>query len=93
MTITRSDLPFQTCKSCGAKIVYAEAPKANGQPGETVTVPLNVVAPVYVIVDVVGREVRAERARDTFVSHFATCEGVRRDGRPKPWKNEEATRR
>jgi hypothetical protein len=75
MTATRSDLPFTNCKACGKKIVYAQAPAADGS-GRLVTVPLNVIAPVYVIVDV-GAEVRAERApANTFVSHFATCKKV-----------------
>lgn len=80
MSVSRSDLPFATCRDCGAKIVWAKAPKAGGAPGEVVTLPLNVPAPVYRVVSVEGDHVRAEPARDHFVSHFATCRGKR--GKP-----------
>lgn len=83
MTITRSDLPFATCRLCGAKILFAVAPKQGGAPGETVRLPLNAVAPVY---RVTGHEdartVRAERERDCFVLHHATCRGLDKAKQP-----------
>ena len=74
-----TDLPTRPCKLCGEQIMFATAPKADGK-GDT-TVPLNAKAPVYRITE---REpvLRAERARDSFVSHWSTCEGVRQGKRP-----------
>lgn len=55
----------QRCKTCNRKLVWART--AEGK-----LIPLDVVAPVYTLIEVNGRR-EAVRTTLHFVSHFATC--------------------
>jgi hypothetical protein len=59
-------VPTTRCKTCGKTMAFAKTPEGK-------TIPLDVVAPVYRLSSGPGGQLRAERAGDCFVSHFATC--------------------
>lgn len=52
----------RACFACGCPLVFAEGP--NGK-----DIPLDERAPTYRL----GKDGKAERTPDVFVSHFATC--------------------
>ena len=76
------------CKSCGAPILWVVSPKG-------ARMRLDLRAPVYVANkldvglyrvegwDYEEGEIRVERARDAFVSHFATCPDASKHSRTK----------
>ena len=63
------------CKLCGLQIIDARAKLSNGEEGNIV---LSERDPVYQVLET-EPVVRAERHRTAYVSHFSTCEGVRKD--------------
>lgn len=62
-------LPTVACRKCQKPIIFAAFTKADGAPG---TIPLDARAPCYAARPN-GDQAFAERAPETFVSHFATC--------------------
>ena len=64
------------CRACGKGIAFVQG--SNGK-----AIPLDVVAPAYRVVTGPDGTLRAERAEDAYVSHFATCTDPQRFSKGK----------
>lgn len=75
-----SPLYSRNCKLCGRPLGFVKT--AKGQ-----TIPLDLLSPVYVIIEINGRKEAVQRD-DAFVTHFSTCKDANQFSK-KGVKNEQ----
>jgi hypothetical protein len=59
------------CRGCGKPVLFASTTEGR-------SIPLDLVAPVYAMIDSSNGRIRARRSTAHLVSHFATCPMVGR---------------